>query len=343
MAGLCIALFCVNGLCACSGSGNSGGSSLKTDNAMVQESSDKINSADMSDSKGEMADTESTALDGVEAGEGNSVGGQQINTDMLVYRGQMTLSTKDFDGTMSQLDSKIEEYQGFIENSDFHTSSSRYYDDDTTLRHYSATVRVPSGKYDDFTTGVSGIAKVTSRNSNVENLNTEYSDIVTAIDIYKAKEQRYINLLQTVTDDKYALQIENTLTDITVKIAQYESRKKLIETDVAYSYVDITVDEVKEYERQTSYDDTFLVRLKNTIVNTWYDFMAFLEWLLFLIIRISPYALIVLIVYVVLRATGVLKRMKERRAKKRSRRVYVAPPAPDADNTQKTENNSDSQ
>ena len=74
-----------------------------------------------------------------------------------------------------------------------------------------------------------------------------------------------------------AIAIEDKLTEIAVTIAQYESRKTVIETDVAYSYIDVVI----------------FVRLWKEIVNTFFGFINFVEALIFFIIRISPYLLLI--------------------------------------------------
>ena len=87
-----------------------------------------------------------------------------------------------------------------------------------------------------------------------------------------------------------------------------------MDVDVAYSYVNISIEEVMEFraEEEPVKKNTFADRLKNTIKSTASGFLMFLEVLLFLFIRLFPYLVIVgIIVFFALRKT-----MKKRREEK---------------------------
>ena len=90
-----------------------------------------------------------------------------------------------------------------------------------------------------------------------------------------------------------------------------------IRTDVAYSFVNISINEVKEYTPEPVKKDTFGQRLINTVSDTASNFLIFLEELLFLIISLFPY--LVLIGIVVLIVISVRKKIKNRKAAKKDR------------------------
>ncbi len=214
--------------------------------------------------------------------------------DMLIYRGNVTISTKEFDKDLEKLKNMLESFDCFFEDERMWTDYSY---DDRNLYNYSATIRVASKQYNKLLEGLNEIGTVTNLGSSCENVSAEYTDTVVAIDIYEAERDRYVNLLRTITDDQYAIEVQRELTDIELKLAQYRARKQNIETDVSYSYVTIDLSEVREYEQQTEYNDSFFKRLWNTIANTFFGFCTFLEGLLFFLIRISPYILLIFILY----------------------------------------------
>ena len=225
-----------------------------------------------------------------------------VNRDMLIYRGNVSLTTKNFDEDLRSLKSMLDKYDSFFENENIWTE---YTYDERDLYHYSATVRVSSTEYEGLLNALNGIGTMTSLSSSCENASAEYSDTIVAIDIYEAERDRYINLLSTITDDYYAIEVQRELTDIELKLAQYRARKQNIEMDVSYSYVTVDLREVREYEQQTYYKASFLERLRDTVVNTFYGFTEFLENVLFWLIETLPYIIFWSIVYLICKKIGV--------------------------------------
>lgn len=210
---------------------------------------------------------------------------------MLVYSGNLNLTTKDYQTSYNELQNILTETGSFIEWSEYSVKQNNW-SDESGLRCWNARVRVPADNYDKLTDGAMTTAEVERFNSNVQNLTAEYSDLMSSIDLYRASRKRYLNLLETITDDEYALSVERELRDIEEQLARYEARKKVIETDVAYSYLNIELREVHAYEAQTDYRDSFGTRLKNQVVNTFLTFLQFLEAVLFFLIAAFPYLII---------------------------------------------------
>lgn len=228
----------------------------------------------------------------------------KINKEMLIYHGDINITTKQFSKDLESLKSTLKSFDCFFENERMWTDQQY---DDRTISHYSATVRVSSKEYDSLLDGLNEIGTVTNLSSSCDNVSAEYSDTVVAIDIYQAERDRYAKLLSTIQDEQYAMQIQQKLTDIDLTLAQYNARKQNIETDVAYSYVTVELSEVREYVQQTQYNDNFFKRLWNTVMNTFFGFLTFLENFLFFLIRISPYLLFFFILYKSLKKIGFIR------------------------------------
>ena len=126
------------------------------------------------------------------------------------------------------------------------------------------------------------IGDMRMKNASVQNLTTEYSDLTTTLKIYEAKEQRYLKLLAEIEDESRALSMERELTDIQVQIANIKTRMNSIENDVAYSYINLSLNEVREYQevKVREPEDTFGQRFKITVKKTTNGFLNFLEGLL---------------------------------------------------------------
>lgn len=259
----------------------------------------------------------------------------EIDREMLVYSCSMSIDTLDFISAVNGFKTLLDQYGGFIETENYDDGGSygRWYSETSEKwQSYYATVRVPSRNYDALCSSAGNLGDLRSKNASVQNLSSEYNDLSVSLEIYEAKEERYIALLAEITEDEYAVAIERELTELQVEIARIKSRMNKINTDVSYSYVYITINEVKEYISEPVKTDTFFDRLLNTINDTWIGFVGFWEALLFLIIRLLPYlVLIALLVIIILALT------KKRRARKaRLRQEYAAQAAAQMSQTAQT-------
>ena len=261
--------------------------------------------------------SESADAGSAEASEGG-LAAESLQREMLVYSCTMNIDTLDFDSSLNTFKNTLDMYGGFIEQenySDGGTSSGWYNEYSQKWQSYTATLRVPSRNYDDFCNAAAQLGYLRSKNARVENVSREYSDLQTTLEIYEAKEERYINMLAEITDDEYAVIVEKELTELQIQIAQIHTRMNEIKTDVAYSYVYITLNEVKEYTAEPVKTDTFFDRLIVTLKNAGGGFLSFLEGLLFLIIYIAPY--LVLIGIIAFAVISIVKAMKKRRVEKK--------------------------
>lgn len=251
----------------------------------------------------------------------NDVSGNNIDREMLVYSCTMNVDVLDFENASEQFRTKLNQYQGFIESENLSDggSTGRWYNEDEQKWHtYTATVRVPSRVYEDFCTAVAELGDLRNKNASVENVSQEYHDLSTTLDIYEKKEDRYLEMLANAKDEVNAVAIEDKLTSIQVEIAKLKTRMNQIKTDVAYSYVYVTISEVKEYQAEPVHQDTFGQRLGNTLKDAGSGFLNFLEGLLFLVIYMFPYLLLLgFAVFVFVKIVKTVKKVRKNRKEKK--------------------------
>lgn len=258
-------------------------------------------------------------------GDDSAVSADTIKKEMLVYSCNMTVDVLNFDEAVDSFKEDLDSCGGFVENesySDGGSDSRYYYADEEKWQTYYATVRIPSADYDEFCDRAASLGDLRSKNASVENVSSEYYDLNTTLEIYEAKEQRYIDLLADITDDEYAVSVEKELTELQVQIAQIKTRMNRIRTDVAYSYVYITINEVREYSPEPVKKDTFFRRLSNTVSDAASGFLTFLEELLFVIIYLLPYLILLGIIIAIIIA--IRRKTRARRAEKAAQAAAAA-------------------
>ncbi|MGN0692258.1 MAG: DUF4349 domain-containing protein [Oscillospiraceae bacterium] len=255
----------------------------------------------------------------------DAVTADTIKKEMLVYTCNMTVDVLNFNEAVDSFKESLDNYGGFVESesySDGGSDSRYYYADEEKWQTYYATVRIPSADYDEFCDYAASLGDLRSKNASVENVSSEYYDLNTTLEIYEAKEQRYIDMLADITDDEYAISVEKELTELQVQIARIKTRMNEIRTDVAYSYVYISINEVREYTPEPVKKDTFFQRLSNTLSDAASGFLSFLEGLLFVLIYLFPYLILIGIIIAIIAA--IRKKSKARRAEKAANAAAAA-------------------
>lgn len=278
-------------LCLASCGGSSSGSKNNMNNGGV---SNESSNAKDSISKSEIEQDKNTS--------NNNSQDSTLSEEMLVYSCNMEIDVMDFQKAVSDFKSTLKEYNGFVESENYTDNGSRshYLNNDKTLMHtYSATVRVPSSKYDSFVSGLDSIGTLRFKTAKAENISQEYSDAKTTLEIYEAKRDRYIKMLSTITDDEHAISIEKELTNIEIEIKKLKTNMNKMNNDVAYSYVNIELNEVTEYT--TSYSEkTFLQKLQETVKKSWEYFLYICQTILFIFIFFLPYIVIIAIIALII-------------------------------------------
>ena len=299
-------------LTGCGGS-SSGTGSYKVDEEASYATDDYAPASEESyddgyyDSEPEVSEEGSTAGSGIDTQESTpSVTAKQIATEKLIYTCNLSIDTLDFEETLKTLSGLIEKNDGFIETEEYSDGNSYdyysyYYIEDTSKHNqYTATIRIPSDKYKTFLNDAESLGDIRSKNANVENVSQEYSDLNVSLEIYEAAYDRYMKLLEEATDESYALELQQKITDTQIEIAKIKTRLNKIDTDVSYSFVNISIREVTKYDEKPLPKDTFVQRLISEIKDTAEGFLDFLENLLFVIIHLIPYiALIAIIIFII--------------------------------------------
>jgi hypothetical protein len=283
--------------------------------------------------------TSTTSSESKSTSTNESTSSSQSNTDTLtlldeklVYYCDLEIETTEYETTMGQIKETISKYGGLIQSEEETDSSYHWYYSDYTKTSGTMSdyieIRVPSDSYYDFIAELDGVGKITSKRTSIENISQEYYDTTTQIEALEIQEQSLLDMLAACETIEDMLTVQERLTDVQYQLNSLNTSKRTMDTDVAYSYVNIEISEVMEYSKTTepTKQNTFIDRLKNNIVSTGEGFLAFLEWLLFLVIRLLPYIVVIAILYRIFRKPIQARRAKrqEKKAKQQELQAYRA-------------------
>lgn len=249
--------------------------------------------------------------------------------EKLVYRCNLEIETLDYAGTMKSIKEAITQYGGVIQSENQTDSSYDWYYADYqktqgTMRNY-IEIRVPSKNYDSFVSALDGVGKITSKSSSIDNISQEYYDTTTQIEALKIQEKNLLAMLEQCTTIEEMITVQDRLTSVQYDINRLQTNKRYMDVDVAYSYVNISIEEVMEFrvDEEPVKKNTFADRLANTLKSTYSGFLMFLEIVLFLFIRMFPYlAIVCIILFFALRKTIKRHREEKKRMKEQQAAMY---------------------
>jgi hypothetical protein len=250
--------------------------------------------------------------------------------EKLVYYCDIDIETLDYEATIASIKDAIKKYGGVIQSEDETDSSYDWYYENYqktggTMKNY-IEIRVPSANYESFITELDGVGKITSKSTSVDNISQKYYDTTTQIEALQIQEKNLLEMLEKCETIEDMITVEERLSNVQYQLNSLQTTKRYMDTDVAYSYVNINVTEVMEYHynEEPVKKNTFADRLKNTLKSTGKDFLSFLEGLLFLIIRLFPYLVIIAVICFIFRKKikHAISNHKAKKEAERARREF---------------------
>ena len=234
--------------------------------------------------------------------------------EKLIYYASATVETTEFDGTIEKLSALVEQYGGFVESSS--VNGSNYY---TQSRGYSSTryasyvIRVPSEKFSALMGSLSTLGNVPYSHTYTENITAQYYDTDARLTAYQTQEARLLEMMEAAKTVEDLIAIEEKLTELRYQIESLQSTLKNWDRQVAYSTLDLEVQEVVEYtpESRMSYGQELALALCSGLKRTG----EFFKDLLLAIVGALP-ALVILAVVLAILIPVWKKRRKARKARK---------------------------
>ena len=237
----------------------------------------------------------------------------EVDPEKIIYTGDVTLETLDFDKTVEGISSLIEDYGAYLESSSVSGANlSSIQSGKTSLRHASYTIRVPQARFSDMMNSLSSIGNVPNSNIYTENISSQYYDTQARLTSYTAQETRLLELLDKAQNVSDIIEIESELTEVRYKIENLQTMLRRWDNSVSYSTIYLSVSEVSEYTApsKTSYGARLARALSNGIDSLGDFVIGLVEALPILI-------LVVLIALAVLKLVkAIVAKSKKRKAEK---------------------------
>lgn len=280
-------------------------------------SSDSFKSAEamapmMNAAGGAFVQETAAAVDRISSAEEGGVSELPENRKFIITV-RMDVETEELDALLEGLNEQLTELSGYIQSQNIQNGSTyaarRY-------RSASLTVRIPAQRLAEFTRQVETLSNVVSSSRDTEDVTLSYVDTQSRVTALEVERDRLMELLVQAENMSDLLEIESRLTEVRYQLEQYASQLRVLDNQIDYATVYLSIDEVREYtpvaerSRWEKICDGFMESLKD-LGNGILDFFG---WILIHIPYLVVWGVMILVIVLVCR------RMHRRRKEAKQKR-----------------------
>lgn len=210
--------------------------------------------------------------------------GSVVMTDRkIVKNAALSIKTKSYDTLLTDVKQKIEQYGGYIEE------SQEYNFDSGSNRSVDMDVKIPADKLEQFIEEISLIGTVTSKTVSSDDITDSYIDVESRIKALETEEKTLLGILEKAESLTDVIELQKRLSTVRTDLEAMKAKKLSYDSIVAYSEVFLDINEV---ERVVEGGETFWGEVKEKLMNNLYDLGDFLRELAINLIASSPYIVI---------------------------------------------------
>ena len=244
-------------------------------------------------------------------GSGGGVNIDPSKGRLLIRTVSITAETTRYAEVAANLEGQVRAAGGYIEY-----SSMRGTGNNKDLRTGTYTVRVPADKLDELIANVGNSCTVTSSNEGTSDVTLEYVDTKARIESLRVEYDQLLQLLSQAQDLDTIIILQNRITDVRYEIESAESRIRVLENQVEYATLTLTLIEVlEEKEVEEAHVVTYGEKVMNQFKDMWENTVEFFQDLLLGIIAIIPGLIFIGIITAVILIIVFSARKKRRKAR----------------------------
>lgn len=217
----------------------------------------------------------------------------------IIKHSHLALETKEFDAALGQLLAAIAEQGGYIEGQSTNGQSlshrGAYYE-----RSASIQARIPADKLDAVTAAVGDICNVTSKSENIDDITDSYFDSQARLKSLQLQEERLLEILSKADRLEDVISLERALSDVRYQIESLTASIRRMDSQVDYSYLNLELREVVEYQSVSSAPKTLGEKMAASFKRSGEKLTWFFEAVLLFLIEDLPLIVIWLAIFGVL-------------------------------------------
>ena len=222
---------------------------------------------------------------------------QMPDSRKIIRHLSMDLETREFTEAVQSIQATVAEAGGYIEsqNQEGYSlgSRSRYQE-----RYANIQARVPSQKLDEVARSVGGFCNILSQSERMDDITDSYYDTQAHLKTLQIQEERLLAILEKADKLEDIITLESALSDVRYQIESLTASLRRMDSQVTYSYLNISLREVVEYQEVQEKPRTFTERMGEAFGDGVGDMVDGLQGFALFLARTGP-SLVVLIAIVV--------------------------------------------
>lgn len=213
-----------------------------------------------------------------------------FDTTKIIYSGNISLNTEDYQDTFAKISSYAVEIGGFVQD-----SGSNYASEQAGVQANSGylTIRVPSARFTEAMTQIQTWGSPISANVSSTNISQQYQDVQAQLNNLKIEEGRLLEYLKQATNITDMLAIESELNRVRTEIDSLTSTIKNWDTEMAYStiYVSLYEKRLSSTAVNSPFSEIF-TKIGEGFITSINVILYIIAFLVVLIFRLIPFAAI---------------------------------------------------
>jgi len=157
----------------------------------------------------------------------------------LITTVDIEAESRDYDSFLSWLDGKLAQAGGYIENSEMQAYDENH-------RNCHLTLRIPADKLDGFLSSMGENCNVLNKSIRQEDVTLSYVDTQSHRDALRVEQERLLELLEQAESLEDIIALEDRLTNVRYQLQNYGSALRMLDSQVDYSTVELSLQEVRE-------------------------------------------------------------------------------------------------
>lgn len=227
-------------------------------------------------------------------GVGNPAVNPNQSNRKIIYTADVGLQTKEFEEGLDWIKELTQRYQGFIQSSS--VQGRNLYDRDGRQGARSAhfTLRIPESGMQGLLDELEGQFNVNYNNIYSDDITAAYFDTQARLDSLRVQQERLMEMLGQAEDVEYLLEVQKELARVGYEIESLTSSLNRMKDSVAYSTVNLSIEEVVEYTSPQTIHTPFPERIGNTFESAWKNFVVFCQDFVLWLVSVTPFLIIIL-------------------------------------------------
>lgn len=290
--------------CGRSASSSSGGASYNAKEEMSYAAAEEAADYDYAyqTESAEMEASASAAFKSESGAEDNGSALRAQDGQKIVYTGELSIQSLEYDKSAAGIRAKIKQYGGFSESESESDKDYYWYSSSSSsgnTRNLSITARIPSENFEAFMNSLEGEGKVMSRSMNAQNISQVYASKENYKQALEKEQSRLLEMMDKAGTIEEMIAVESRLSDVERQLNSYKTDLSAMDKDVQYSTIYINLKEVKRYT-ETVDTTTFGEKIRFAFEDAINNFTGFCQNVILFVVGNFPFLILFAILLVIL-------------------------------------------